>query len=72
MVDPNSLFDIQAKRIHEYKRQHLNLLHDIVLYNRIRNNQSIITTPRTIIFTGKSSPRLSQSKIDHQIGHGSR
>lgn len=56
-VDPSSLFDIQAKRIHEYKRQHLNILHAITLYNRIRTNKNInAITPRTIIFAGKAAP----------------
>lgn len=62
-VDPSSLFDIQAKRIHEYKRQHLNILHAITLYNRIRNNRNIDITPRTIIFAGKAAPGYHLAKL---------
>jgi len=62
-VDPNSLFDIQAKRIHEYKRQHLNLLHVITLYNRIRQNPNGKFTPRTIILAGKAAPGYIMAKL---------
>lgn len=54
-LNPNSLFDVQIKRIHEYKRQLLNLLHVITLYNRIRSGEKGIT-PRTVIFGGKAAP----------------
>ena len=63
IVDPNTLFDIQAKRIHEYKRQHLNILHAITLYNRIRNNPQTRITPRTIIFAGKAAPGYHKAKL---------
>jgi starch phosphorylase len=49
-VDPTSLFDIQVKRIHEYKRQHLNVLNIITLYLRLKNNPQMEMVPRTFIF----------------------
>lgn len=55
-VDPNSLFDVQVKRIHEYKRQHLCLLYIITLYNRIKKNPKVNILPRTFIFGGKAAP----------------
>jgi starch phosphorylase len=61
-VDPDSLFDIQVKRFHEYKRQHLNILHVITLYNRIKNNPKIDITPRTVIFGGKAAPGYFMAK----------
>lgn len=62
-VDPDSLFDIQTKRIHEYKRQHLNILHAVALYNRIRNNPNLEIPPRTIIFAGKAAPGYFTAKL---------
>ena len=63
VVDPASLFDVQAKRIHEYKRQHLNLLHAITLYRRIKQNPGITVTPRTILFGGKAAPSYFMAKL---------
>ena len=62
-VDPMSLYDVQVKRIHEYKRQHLNVLHIITLYNRIKCNPSIDIVPRTFIFGGKSAPGYAMAKL---------
>lgn len=62
-VDPKSIFDVQVKRIHEYKRQHLNILHVIALYNRIKNEPSLEIVPRTFIFAGKAAPGYKMAKL---------
>ncbi|OGW67935.1 MAG: glycogen phosphorylase [Nitrospirae bacterium RIFCSPLOWO2_02_FULL_62_14] len=55
-LDPTWLFDIQVKRIHEYKRQHLNVLHIITLYNRLKKRPALDLPPRAFIFGGKAAP----------------
>jgi starch phosphorylase len=62
-IDPDSLFDVQVKRIHEYKRQLLNILHVITLYNRIRTNPSLEVVPRTVIIAGKAAPGYLTAKL---------
>jgi starch phosphorylase len=62
-VNPHSLFDIQVKRLHEYKRQHLNVLYLITLYNRLRARPGGATTPRTVIFGGKAAPGYRMAKL---------
>lgn len=61
-IDPKTLFDIQVKRIHEYKRQLLNVLHIVHLYNEIKNGNNL-NVPRTFIFAGKSAPGYRMAKL---------
>jgi starch phosphorylase len=63
LVSPDSIFDSQVKRIHEYKRQLLNALRVIVLYNRLRENPNVGTTPRTFFFAGKAAPAYRLAKL---------
>jgi starch phosphorylase len=63
VVDPNTLFDSQIKRIHEYKRQLLNVLHVIMLYNGLRLDPKLDVTPRTVFFAGKAAPAYRLAKL---------
>jgi len=62
-VDPDSLFDVHVKRIHEYKRQLLNILHVIILYRRIISGTNGSAPPRTVIFAGKAAPSYVKAKL---------
>jgi len=66
-IELDSLYDVQAKRIHEYKRQHLNVLHIVTLYERIKLNPGIEITPRTFIFGGKAAPGYAMAKLMIQL-----
>jgi starch phosphorylase len=61
-VDPESLLDIQVKRIHEYKRQHLNVLHVLALHRRLRGGGGAAAPPRTVVFAGKAAPGYKMAK----------
>ncbi len=63
LVDPASMFDVQVKRIHEYKRQHLNALQVVAQYLRIKNGQADGMAPRTVIFGGKAAPGYAMAKL---------
>ena len=69
-IDPQSLFDIQVKRIHEYKRQHLNALYLITLYNRLRTGRDAGQAPRTMIFGGKAAPGYVTAKLIVRLING--
>lgn len=62
-IDHKAMFDVQVKRIHEYKRQHLNVLHLITLYTRIKENPGIEVAPRLFVFGGKAAPSYFMAKL---------
>ena len=62
-INPDSMFDVHVKRFHEYKRQLLNVLHVITMYNKIKDNPRASLVPRTVIFAGKAAPAYFQAKL---------
>jgi glycogen phosphorylase len=62
-LDPDTLFDVQVKRIHEYKRQHLSILHIVSLYHRLKQNPALDVTPRSFVFGGKAAPSYRMAKL---------
>jgi starch phosphorylase len=68
-VDPESMFDVLVKRLHEYKRQHLKVLHILTLYKRIQHNPDIEIAPRTFIFGGKAAPGYRMAKLIIKLIH---
>ncbi len=69
-ADPDSLWDVQVKRLHEYKRQHLNLLHIISLYHRLKRGEGAEEPPRTFLFGGKAAPGYFLAKLIIRLIHG--
>ncbi|HYH41361.1 MAG TPA: glycogen/starch/alpha-glucan phosphorylase, partial [Burkholderiales bacterium] len=70
IVDVDSMFSVQVKRIHEYKRQHLNILHVIELYDRIKRGDHADIAPRTVIFGGKAAPGYYLAKLIIRLING--
>ena len=67
--DPDSMFDVLVKRMHEYKRQHLKVLHILTLYKRIQHNPGVDIQPRTFIFGGKAAPGYRMAKLIIKLIH---
>ena len=63
VINPATMFDVQVKRLHEYKRQLLNILHVITLYNRLKKDPNLTITPRTVIFGAKAAPGYIMAKL---------
>ena len=68
-LNPDSMFDVQIKRIHEYKRQLLNLLYTVYLYNKLRRDQDFKPEPRTVILAGKAAPGYFAAKLIIKLAH---
>ncbi len=68
-LEPDTMFDVQVKRIHEYKRQHLNVLHVITLYRRLKLDPKVDEAPRTVIFGGKAAPGYHAAKLIIKLVH---
>ncbi|MEC8396335.1 MAG: glycogen/starch/alpha-glucan family phosphorylase, partial [SAR324 cluster bacterium] len=68
-LNPDSMFDVQIKRIHEYKRQLLNLLYTVYLYNKLRRDQDFKPEPRTVILAGKAAPGYFVAKLIIKLAH---
>ncbi|HUA98385.1 MAG TPA: glycogen/starch/alpha-glucan phosphorylase [Terracidiphilus sp.] len=69
VVDPESMFDVLVKRMHEYKRQHLKVLHILTLYKRLQKNPNLEIQPRTFIFGGKAAPGYRMAKLIIKLIH---